>query len=111
MARLSRRALLQGGSTLALMALVGCRTRPVASVAIHPAIGVARLGNAPSEWFFGPEVPGGALSAARYRDQAGALARQAARFRLFALDEQGHVIREVTNSEADITWSVHLANR
>ena len=28
------------------------------SIRIHPAIGIARLGNSPDEYFIGPEIPG-----------------------------------------------------
>ena len=34
----------------------------IVKVAIHPAIGIARVGNSPTDHFFGPEVPGEAPS-------------------------------------------------
>jgi len=32
--------------------------RAIKSIKIHPAIGIARLGNSPTGFFVGPEVPG-----------------------------------------------------
>ena len=61
-------------------------------------------------------VPGtgdaGATPGARwgFKDAAGRLKRQAARFRLYGLDRDGQVIAEVTADEADIQLDVHLAN-
>ena len=92
---------------------------------IHPAIGVARLGNSLDEYFVGPESPGvvPSLVAAdappdrhpTRRDAQGRIKRQGQRFRIFeyGLDDAGKVIRsrEITLDDADITWRVHLANR
>jgi hypothetical protein len=78
---------------------------------IHPAIGIARMGNS-EEFFLGPEVvepeprePG------FYRDAAGALKRQAARFRIYGYNAAGQVVGELTPDTADISWSAHVANR
>jgi hypothetical protein len=78
---------------------------------IHPSIGVARLGNSPDEFFIGPErrwehpePPGG------FKDGQCRVKRQAARFRVFAYNSDGSA-DEITAAEADITWTVHLANR
>jgi hypothetical protein len=78
---------------------------------IHPGIGVARVGNSP-EYFVGPEVPyptgkpeGG------YRDAAGRLKRQAARFRVYGYDSAGNVVAELTAANAEVTWKVHVANK
>jgi hypothetical protein len=78
---------------------------------IHPAIGIARVGNSPGEFFIGPErrgelpePPGG------FKDAQCRVKRQAARFRIFAHHDDGSV-EEITDAEADITWTVHLANR
>jgi hypothetical protein len=83
----------------------------IVRAAIHPAIGVARVGNSEEEYFIGPEVvsplpekPG------FYRDAAGALKRQAARFRIFGYDANGQVVRELTPDTAEIRWTVHVAN-
>lgn len=84
----------------------------IVSAAIHPAIGISRLGNSQDEFFFAPEVshppprePG------FYRDAKGALKREAARFRIYGYNQAGEVVRELTTSEASITWTVHVTNR
>jgi len=84
----------------------------VVRAAIHPSIGVARLGNSKEEYFLAPEIvdpppqpPG------FYRDATGALKRQAVRFRIYGLNAQGQVVTELTQSNAEITWTVHLANK
>lgn len=79
---------------------------------IHPAIGIARVGSSPT-WFIGPEP--GEPGPARYRDEHGALLRQAARFRVYECqrDADGTLVaaRETGAGAADITWTVHLVNR
>lgn len=83
----------------------------IVSCAIYPSIGVARVGNSPTEYFLGVEVPGTYPQAqGGFKDAAGRLKRQAARFRIYGLDAQGNVVRELTGAEAEITWTVHLAN-
>jgi len=81
----------------------------VRRVAIHPAVGFARVGNSPEAFYFGPEVPG---TAARgpFKDASGAMAKQAARFRLYGYDAQGRVLGEITAGDAEITWRVDVAN-
>jgi hypothetical protein len=94
---------------------------------IHPAIGIARVGNAPRDQFFiGPEVPyQNATGAAGIGTvvppfkaaPGGELKPQAARFRVFEYTESGGkytVSREITldgKDVVDLTWQVHLANR
>ena len=81
------------------------------SIAIHPAIGIARVGNSPDEFFFGPEIPGPhPKDAEKFRDSAGRIKRQAARFRVFGLDADGNVIKEITQEDGVIQWRVHIAN-
>lgn len=85
----------------------------IVRAAIHPSIGIARIGNSKDEWFYGPEVtdplpepPG------FYRERAtGALKRQAARFRVYGLDAKGRAVAEITEADAEIIWTVQLANR
>lgn len=115
---LSRRDLLKIGARSALLAMVGCgdRTRgsdgEIVRAAIHPAIGIARVGNSADEFYLGPEIPGGLpIAPGGYKDASGAMKRQAARFRVFGLDAGGNVVRELTADEADIRWTVHLANK
>lgn len=80
---------------------------------IHPAIGIARLGNSPDEFFVGPELPYATPAPpGGYKDPAGRLKRQAARFRLFGYNAAGEVVGEVTpEGGAQITWMAHLANK
>lgn len=82
----------------------------IVAIKIHPAIGIARLGNSPDEFFVGPEriweppdPPGG------FKDGKCRVKRQAARFRLYAYHDDGSV-SEIGDQEAEITWTVHLAN-
>lgn len=87
----------------------------IVRAAIHPAIGIARIGDAATEYFIGPEVvdapPESAPPPDFYRDATGAMKRQAARFRVYGYNAAGEVVRELTSDNADITWTVHVANR
>src|SRR3989442_11644625 len=84
----------------------------ITSIKINPAIGIARLGNSPSEYFIGPERPGAHVKPKTgFRDSQGRIKRQAARFRLFGYDSKGKLVKEITAREAAIVWTVHLANR
>ena len=92
---------------------------------IHPAIGVARLGNADSSTFYiGPEAPGyGPLGSSPgtvvppYKDSNGTVKPMAARFRIFeyaTVNGRLVPVREVdldTPGVSAITWTVHLANK
>jgi L-Lysine epsilon oxidase N-terminal/L-lysine epsilon oxidase C-terminal domain len=91
---------------------------------IHPAIGVARVGNHPSAFFVGPEIPGavgieidanGNESVLTHYKDHGRIKRQAARFRVFRFqqDPAGNLTLdgEVTANEAKIEWRVDLCNR
>jgi L-Lysine epsilon oxidase N-terminal/L-lysine epsilon oxidase C-terminal domain len=81
-------------------------------IKIHPAIGIARLGNSPTEFFIGPEKAGThPRPTGGYKDAHGRIKRQAARFRLFGYDKHGNLVGEITKKEAHITWTVHLANK
>jgi hypothetical protein len=78
---------------------------------IHPAIGIARVGNCPDEFFIGPEKlgqhpnpPGG------FKDAQCRVKRQAARFRIYAHHDDGSV-QEITAADAEINWTVHLVNQ
>ena len=94
---------------------------------IHPAIGFARVG-AGAQFFIGPEVPGYGATGADggfgssvppYKESAGKLKRQAARFRVwrytwvdaakaYVPDDQDLTIG---GGVKDIRWTVALANR
>ena len=78
---------------------------------IHPAIGIARVGNSPDEFFIGPELPGDQPNpSGGFKDNQCRVKRQAARFRIFAHHDGGGVT-EVDATTADITWTVRLANK
>jgi hypothetical protein len=84
----------------------------IVKAAIHPSIGVARVGNSQEGWFLAPEVTyPPAMSAGFYRDSDGALKRQAPRFRIYGLNAAGRVVKELTLANAKISWTVHLANK
>jgi hypothetical protein len=92
---------------------------------IHPAIGVARMGNAdPSTFFIGPEAPGyGPLgdapgtAAPPYKADDGRVKPMGCRFRVFeyaTVNGRLVPVREVnldTPGVVAITWTVHLANK
>jgi hypothetical protein len=84
----------------------------VVRAAIHPAIGIARIGDSKNEYLIGPEVVDAPFEKPEfYRDGGGALKRQAARFRIYGYNAQGDAVRELTPDNAAIEWTVHLANR
>lgn len=86
--------------------------RHIVKAAIHPSIGVARVGNSEEAFFIGPEVVDPQPEAPGfYRDETGALKRQAARFRIYGLNAEGKVVAELTTEQAKIEWTVHLANK
>jgi L-Lysine epsilon oxidase N-terminal/L-lysine epsilon oxidase C-terminal domain len=89
-----------------------CADTVIVRAAIHPAIGIARIGDSENEFFVGPEVVDPAPAPPDfYRDAAGALKRQAARFRIFGYNAAGEVVRELTADNAAIRWTAHLANK
>ncbi|MEV4190462.1 LodA/GoxA family CTQ-dependent oxidase [Streptomyces toxytricini] len=86
----------------------------IAYAKIHPAIGVARVGNSTRDdgWYYGPETPDpDPMPAGSLKDETGAFKRQAARFRLYGYDSTGKVVCELTNDNASIEWGVHVANQ
>jgi hypothetical protein len=88
-------------------------TATVVRAAIHQAIGIARIGDSPDQFFIGPEVVEPAAHTPDfYRDPVtGALKRQAARFRIYGYDAGGNVVGELTPDNAGIRWTVHLVNK
>lgn len=85
----------------------------IVKAVIYPPIGIARVGNSLDEFFIGPEVPEPpAKPSGFYRDRDGRLKRQAARFRVYGVDGEGRIVRELSakDSGATIRWSVKLAN-
>jgi L-Lysine epsilon oxidase N-terminal/L-lysine epsilon oxidase C-terminal domain len=84
---------------------------PITTVKIFPSIGIARIGNSP-EFFIGPEIPGDRPAPpGGYKDLNCRIKRQAARFRLFGYDQNGNLVQEITTADANISWTVHLANK
>ncbi|MBV8810195.1 MAG: LodA/GoxA family CTQ-dependent oxidase, partial [Acidobacteriaceae bacterium] len=117
--KLSRRQLLKAAASSAVLALAGsgrgsaasASDAEITSAAIHPAIGIARIGNSACGYYLGPELPGTLpLAPDGFKDASGAIKRQAARFRIYGLDRNRRVVRELTADEAEITWRVHLTN-
>lgn len=94
----------------------------IAYCKIQPPLGIARVGDSeePDGYFLVPERPGGPIETPdgpidhdrfRYRDSAGKVKRQAARFRIYAYDRDDNVMGELTDKHARIAWTAHLANR
>ncbi len=90
----------------------------MANLRIHPAIGVARIGNS-EQFFIGPEHPGvpanwdtAAQKFKSFKDADHKILRQAARFRIFQFDDNGNSIGELSlGTGIKIEWRVHVANR
>jgi hypothetical protein len=94
---------------------------------IHPAIGIARVGNDGGQFFLGPEIPGkgpvGADAGVGSSITAGAnsgfktgtqsVKRQGQRFRVFSHfpDKPAQEVTLDSQNVKSIQWSVHLANR
>ncbi|WP_435281188.1 LodA/GoxA family CTQ-dependent oxidase [Streptomyces koelreuteriae] len=88
------------------------RDSRIVRAAIHPAIGVARVGDSADEFFLAPEVDAPPpLPTGSYKDATGALKRQAARFRVYGYNAAGEPVAELTADNADIRWTVHVANK
>ncbi|AJT69129.1 LodA/GoxA family CTQ-dependent oxidase [Streptomyces chattanoogensis] len=87
----------------------------IVQVKIHPAIGIARVGNSAEQPFVGPESPDQPpLPPGSYKDGSGKIIRQAARFRVYGYNRAGQVVRELKLGEEGVTeikWSVQLANK
>jgi hypothetical protein len=107
-----------GAAFVANSSLFGCSAGSIEALsseivgyAIHPAIGIARVGNS-LEYFIAPELPGEApFASGGFKDESGAIKRQAVRFRIYGYNIAGFPVREITAADADISWSVHVANR
>jgi hypothetical protein len=108
---------------------------------IHPGIGVARLGNSPHAFYLAPETPAALpidcdergnprlspdglteLTVKNFKDSEGRIKRQAARFQIWAYDDehpQGRPLKLGDQIEGggnagtliDIQWRVYLANK
>lgn len=78
---------------------------------IHPAIGIARVGNSDAGHYIAPESwqtdyvpPGG------YRDADHKIKRMGCRFRIYEFVDN-EPVREITAEHAIIEWEVHLVNK
>lgn len=93
---------------------------------IHPAIGVARVGNSPEAYYLAPDRIGGLPTEVdrrgrerpvrQFKDAQGRIKRQAARFRVFRYDESQPDAPPVEITLASpgvqsIEWTVHVANK
>lgn len=88
------------------------RDTRIVRAAVHPAIGVARVGDSAEGFVLAPEVDQPApLPAGSYKDATGALKRQAVRFRVYGYNAAGEPVAELTADNADLRWTVHVANR
>lgn len=89
----------------------------IAYCKIFPAIGIARVGdstlvNEDEGWFIGPEYETDErLETFSFKDSEGRIKRQGSKFRLFAFDKDDVPIQEITAADAEITWTVELANK
>jgi len=93
----------------------------MATYKIHPAIGIARVGDSP-EYYLAPETVGGlpsiyssaSTNIDAFRDKDGKLLKQAVRFKIFRYDELHPHGVEVTggqNGVIGISWTVSVANK
>ncbi|KFA90413.1 LodA/GoxA family CTQ-dependent oxidase [Archangium violaceum] len=91
------------------------------SYKIHPAVGVARVGDS-EDYYLGPEVAKGLPQertggdVTRFRDADGAIRRQAARFQIHTFDPSnptapGKRVQPGQDGVVDIEWTVHVANK
>ncbi|MFI1396220.1 LodA/GoxA family CTQ-dependent oxidase [Streptomyces sp. NPDC020681] len=88
------------------------RDTRIVRAAIHPAIGVARVGDSADQFILAPEVDDPPpLATGTYKDATGALKRQAARFRVYGYNAAGEPVAELTADNADLRWTVHVANK
>lgn len=82
----------------------------IARVGVYPPIGISRVGGSDS-WFLAPEVPGlPPRPEGGFKDGTETIKKQVQRFRVYAFDAEGRVIGEVTADDAEVNWSVHVAN-
>ena len=84
----------------------------IVRAAIHPGIGIARIGDSKTGFYIGPEVTHAPPQPPdTYRDASGALKREAARFHIYGYNAAGQVVCELTAENAQIEWTAHLANK
>lgn len=86
------------------------KTNLIKSVAIYPPVGIARIGNSP-EHFLAADIPGvSEVPNGGFKDNQGRIKKEVARFRVYAFNENGEVLGELTAANASIDWHVEVAN-
>jgi hypothetical protein len=85
-------------------------SKKICHLAIYPPVGIARIGNSP-EHFLAAEQPGVSIVPdGGFKDSQGRIKKEVARFRVYALDEDGNAIGEITASKYEVEWRVEVAN-
>src|SRR5438045_9489870 len=90
--------------------------------AIYPPIGLARIGNSSNEFFIGPEAPdsvchelrpdGSEVPVTTWKDGSYKMKRQAARFYLFQVPDDGSLPRKaVLPANTSVRWQVQIVNK
>lgn len=86
----------------------------IVSLRVHPGLGIARVGNAPSddEYVLAPEVPGAPPQSrdGAFRDSTGRIRRQVVRFRIYAEFADGQTSELTADDGVTISWTVEIAN-
>lgn len=86
-------------------------TATIVRAAVHPGVGVARLGTSDIDHLFAPQVPFPPPRAAdSSHDGQGRLKREAVEFRVYGYDADDNVVAELTADNAEIRWTAHVAN-
>jgi L-lysine 6-oxidase len=102
----------------------------MATYQIHPSVGVARVGNSRDSFYLQPDAIGGRpyecdrqgnmllehgrpVPVKQYKDKDGRVRRQGALFRVFRTEDDESATEVTTGLDgvANITWTVHLANK
>jgi L-lysine 6-oxidase len=91
---------------------------------IHPRVGVARVGNSLTEFYLAPETTGGLPLpcdargnqlpgvVTQFKDPTQAVKRQAARFKVMAVDTDGAATEVTLGTDVvRIRWTAHIANK
>lgn len=90
--------------------MIAPKDAKIAKLAIYPPIGISRVGNS-EKYFFAPEIPGLPSNPTNgFKDGNQKIKKQAQRFRIYAFDKKGRVVKEITQGKDKITWSVKVAN-
>lgn len=88
-------------------------TQDIVRAAIHPGVGIARIGNS-EKYFLAPQViTPEPMEAGSFHASDGTLKREAVQFRIYGYNAAGDVVEELTPDQAgiDIEWGVHMVAR